>query len=315
MVGKSTCGSGATGRSGNAAMPATATAIVNSEVATGRRMNGSEIFTALARRLRGLPGTRLDARAGFQPALALDNDPFTWRQPLRDDRDSVVGRRRLDDARFGRIVGLDDPHVKPLRAALQRRRWDRHGIAARVDQRANPHELAGPESLVGVGETCLQADRAGGLVDLFVEHAELALGQLLLVVLIPGAGRDRSAQHSFAHIEQALLRQRENDRRRSNLGDDGQRVRIAGADDVAAVELSQPDPAIDRGYDRGVAELNAGSLDRGLVGVDGGLELVDLGLLLIDRLLRNGLALHQRLRAGEVLLGGWPRRLGLGLVG
>src|SRR3981081_93695 len=168
MVGKSTCGSGATGRSGNAAMPATATAIVNSEVATGRRMNGSEIFTALARRLRGLPGTRLDARAGFQPALALDNDPFTWRQPLRDDRDSVVGRRRLDDAPFGPIVGLDDPHVKPLRAALQRRRWDRHGIAARVDQRANPHELAGPESLGGRGDRGLPRAREWRRADVSV---------------------------------------------------------------------------------------------------------------------------------------------------
>ena len=44
MVGKSTCGSGATGRNGKAAMPTNAIAAISSEVATGRRMNGSERF-------------------------------------------------------------------------------------------------------------------------------------------------------------------------------------------------------------------------------------------------------------------------------
>src|SRR3984957_6825274 len=45
MVGKSTCGSGATGRNGNETMPTNAIAAIMSVVATGRRMNGSEIFT------------------------------------------------------------------------------------------------------------------------------------------------------------------------------------------------------------------------------------------------------------------------------
>ena len=44
MVGKSTCGSGATGSSGNATMPTSASAAINSEVAIGRRMKTSEMF-------------------------------------------------------------------------------------------------------------------------------------------------------------------------------------------------------------------------------------------------------------------------------
>ncbi len=52
MVGKSTCGSGATGRNGKATMPTKASAAINNVVATGRRMNGSDMFTIgrLARR-------------------------------------------------------------------------------------------------------------------------------------------------------------------------------------------------------------------------------------------------------------------------
>jgi hypothetical protein len=49
MVGKSTWGSGDTGSSRNATAPASATAAVNSVVAMGRRMNGSEIFMAIER--------------------------------------------------------------------------------------------------------------------------------------------------------------------------------------------------------------------------------------------------------------------------
>jgi hypothetical protein len=44
-VGKSTWGRGATGKSRNAAMPENAIAAISNDVATGRRMNGSEMFT------------------------------------------------------------------------------------------------------------------------------------------------------------------------------------------------------------------------------------------------------------------------------
>jgi hypothetical protein len=44
MVGKSTCGSGATGSSRNAITPLSARPIVRSVVATGRSMNGAEMF-------------------------------------------------------------------------------------------------------------------------------------------------------------------------------------------------------------------------------------------------------------------------------
>ena len=44
MVGKSTWGNGATGRNGNATSPNSARADMISEVATGRRMKGSDRF-------------------------------------------------------------------------------------------------------------------------------------------------------------------------------------------------------------------------------------------------------------------------------
>src|ERR1700720_1647625 len=49
MVGKSTCGSGETGRKLKATAPASATATVNKVVATGRRMNGDDRLIAVPR--------------------------------------------------------------------------------------------------------------------------------------------------------------------------------------------------------------------------------------------------------------------------
>ena len=55
MVGKSTCGSGDTGSTLNAMPPAMAMAAVSRVVATGRRINGAEMFMrGLSARVQGL---------------------------------------------------------------------------------------------------------------------------------------------------------------------------------------------------------------------------------------------------------------------
>src|SRR5499427_5556931 len=53
IVGKSTCGSGATGRTRNAIAPAMTSAIVSRVVPTGRRTNGLERLTARSPAARG----------------------------------------------------------------------------------------------------------------------------------------------------------------------------------------------------------------------------------------------------------------------
>src|SRR5262249_13833237 len=66
MVGKSTCGKGATGRNGYATRPTKPIAAIRSDVATGRRTKGSEMFTA------GDPVVR----AQHRPARSLS--PAHW---------------------------------------------------------------------------------------------------------------------------------------------------------------------------------------------------------------------------------------------
>src|SRR5262249_6749994 len=102
MVGKSTCGSGATGSSGNATSPTIASAAISSEVAIGRRMKGSEMLMkpgpdsgGLARTVRrrfrlGRLGLGIDARSGLQPVLTADDHVLSGGQSAGYDDDVVV---------------------------------------------------------------------------------------------------------------------------------------------------------------------------------------------------------------------------------
>ena len=60
-------------------------------------------------------------------------------------------------------------------------------------------------------------------------------------------------------------------------GEHGDGRRIVGVNDVAGVDLAEADAPVDRRGDGGEAQLRLGALDAGLVGLDGGFEIVDLG--------------------------------------
>ncbi len=76
---------------------------------------------------------------------------------------------------------------------------------------------------------------------------------------------DRPAQHDLVHIEQLRLRQGKHDGDRVDQRQDRQRIGVAGVDDVSGIDLPHTGPAIDRRRDSGIAELNLGTVDRGLV--------------------------------------------------
>src|SRR5262245_12635635 len=74
MVGKSTCGSGATGSRSKASMPLSASAMVSSVVAIGRRMNGSAMLITGPRNAPGqsVEGEINDWRGVERQRLAND---------------------------------------------------------------------------------------------------------------------------------------------------------------------------------------------------------------------------------------------------
>src|SRR5438270_1569428 len=100
MVGKSTCGSGETGSLKNAKMPASASPIVSSVVATGRSINGVERLTATRSlgRLRGVEGA----------AEALAHGAA---EPVEAEIDD---RRREQGEELAQNEAADDRHPKGM---------------------------------------------------------------------------------------------------------------------------------------------------------------------------------------------------------
>ena len=254
-------------------------------------------------------------RADVEPRLPVGHDALAGGEAFGGDRDVVVDHLRADRTLLHRFVGFDHPDIEAVGAALHRDRRNGHGILVGRDQDADADELARPQPLVLIGKFRLQPDRAGGLIDLIVDQQQVALGQLLLVVLIEGENRDGAAQHRFAHRAEVALRQRENHRARLDLGQHRERIGIGGVDDVADVDLAKADDAVDRCHDRRISELGLRRLDGALVGVDRSLEMIDLGLLQVDVLLGLEILGRERREPRKILLGIDQLRLIVGLLG
>ena len=128
MVGKSTCGSGATGSNRKAITPASASPAVSSVVATGRLMNGAEMFkSACLRMFKDVP-----VRRSSRTIRAQRRSFLTLRSRRCDaSRQSVEGqvdhRRRVQRQQLADDQAADDgdteraPQLRPNAAAERQR--------------------------------------------------------------------------------------------------------------------------------------------------------------------------------------------------
>ena len=265
-----------------------------------------------ARRGRRRPIARqLHARAVAQPVAAFGDDALAGLEAL-GDCDHLVGRdAALDRPDRHRAVVVDDVDEVAARAAPQRR--DRHDDRAvdRAQQQARVDELVREQRRRGVGEARLGLDGAGLHVDLVVERHEDAVVELLRARAVErGDGELGAGGDARLHLGNAVLRHRERDVDRRQLGDHGDAVGIAGADVVAGVDGAQADAAGDRRDDAAVAEVQARRVLVGAVDDQRALELLDQRRLGVDVLARDRVLAEQRLVALQLD----PRAVELRLV-
>ena len=177
MVGKSTCGSGATGSNGKATRP------TSSEPRHQQRGGDRALDEGRARCSRRRLGVRrgrlghrgavdADAAAGLQAVLVAGDDPLARpRAPCRPPRCRPAPRRRSSGAHLDGGVRLHHVGEQTVRSALHRARRDGEHAAGRVcASTVHGDELARPQPLARVGQHRLDADGAGGLVDLVVDQ-------------------------------------------------------------------------------------------------------------------------------------------------
>src|SRR5262245_14902877 len=128
MTGNSTCGSGATGSMRYARRPASSSAMLSSEVATGRLMNGAERPTSVRRRFHDRATCRGDAP----------------RAPTQTVEGEVHHRRRVEREHLREQEPADDGDAERLAQLRARPRPERQRHAAQ--QRGHRRHHDGPEA-------------------------------------------------------------------------------------------------------------------------------------------------------------------------
>jgi len=166
------------------------------------------------------------AATGLQARLPADHGLFVGLKAGIDDRHARAELCYLDGAVFDCSVRLDHIDIATLRALLHRGGGNRQRVLASFDQQPDIDQFARPQPMLGIGEIGLEPYRAAGLDDLVVQHRELALVELGLIVFAVGQDGQRSFRHRLLDLREAGLGKGENHRDRLELGDHHQTVRI-----------------------------------------------------------------------------------------
>ncbi|MCY1434890.1 hypothetical protein D9M71_509660 [compost metagenome] len=175
-------------------------------------------------------------------------------------------------------------------AALHHLRRYYQGFLIQRGLQLQGHQLPGPQPRVGVGELGLDPDGAGVGRHLIVDQGQLAFAQqraaAVAVAFQIGLHHGWGLRGEQAlQGRQQLLRQRELDADRVDLGNAEQPLGIGDAQEVAFIHIANTYPAADRGANLGIGELHLGGVNRRLVAQRRGLELVEQRLLLVEGLL------------------------------
>ena len=127
---------------------------------------------------RDLPGIFCarhgDLRALGEAGKAGRDHPLAGLQALADHGAHVILLGQLHAPDGDGVVVLEHIDEGAVGAALDGGGRHHNDGAQRVDQHPHIDELAGPELQIGVGKLTLDLHRAGGLIDLVVDHHNLA---------------------------------------------------------------------------------------------------------------------------------------------
>ena len=256
-------------------MPTNRMPTINSEVATGCRMNGSEMPPAMFRApyrarsaLRSAPARpkrrrgRLDQRALDQSVLARRDHCFAGGQTRQDDRLAVAFLSDRDGAHLDLVVAADDEGVEAVRPALDGAVGYDGDLLQRVDQQAGRDREAGPQGAVRILERRLHADGAARRVDRVVDDGEMALRKRPQPVRTQGGYRRDAGRQRLVDLRHVLLRRREHDRDRLQLNDGHDARRVGGMHDVAGVDQAKARLTRERRADCRVVDLRLRVVDR-----------------------------------------------------
>src|SRR5580658_5990773 len=154
-----------------------------------------------------------------------------------------------------RDVILNDVHIGFGTVLLDRRGRYKGDVLQGIEQQARIHELVGKQRAILVVELRPGFYRSRRGIDLVVKRQQFALGELLLPGAVKSVGRQlRPAAQPRLYLTQVVFGDREDDRDRRLLGEDRQRRRAGGSNEIAGIDQAQSDASRERRGD--VAEID-----------------------------------------------------------
>src|ERR1700747_446903 len=96
---------------------------------------------------------------GVKARLSFEDNGLARIKAFGGNDNVFVCLECLDRSLLNGFIRLQDPNEKALRTALPRARRYRHNVLTRGHEQAYAHKFAGPQTLVFVGEFCLELNR------------------------------------------------------------------------------------------------------------------------------------------------------------
>jgi hypothetical protein len=251
----------------------------------------------------------------LEPVLPIDHDLLAGAQAFGNRCAIAFGLGDSHRALLDRVVGFDDEEKAAIGPSLDAARRHGHRVLQRVDLTPHIDEFARPQRLVRIVETGFEMNGAGRRVDLIVDQGQRPFRDLALLALRPGFRRDRTLDLGLANGIELILRRREADEDRLQLGDRHQRGVVAGMDEVADIDLPRAGAAADQRAELRIVEIQLRRLDRGFVGRHRAGQRIGAGAIRVELLARDKFFADQGLVAVGVALCIGELRLVAGKIG
>ena len=203
--------------------------------------------------------------------------------------DAVLGRQDIDLDGFDTLVFSYQEDKGADAAALNGVRRHGQGVFEHIELELDIGELIGKQSPLFVVQDGLDLQGRGRHIDGVVGGEQAALGQdLALVPVVGHHGEGRVGAQFLLDQGHMGLGDREHHGHRLGLGDGDDPSRIRASHQRAQIDAFQAQTPLDRRRHFGVADIEFGRVNLGLVGLHGAFELLDQGLLGVELLLGDG---------------------------
>lgn len=185
------------------------------------------------------------------------------------------------------VRGIDDVDEHTTRPVLHHNHRNNQHTTTHVEQKTRLHELIRPKLALTIQQLRLQTKRRDLLIDLVVDDRERSRAEQRAAITAIGFDTRLASLPHLIHAHKIILQKREDDRDRIELHKDDNAVRIDRINDVARIDETDTNNAIDRQLDVRVVHVKHNHNNLHLINLHHNLHQLNNNTIVVDLLLQN----------------------------